>query len=63
MYQDCPNAATWTEGWNRVFRDAGFSIRAWGVKDETLMHRMLAMKVDGMTVNFPDKLQKALKEL
>ena len=63
MYQYCPNAVTWTEEWNRVFRDAGFSIRAWGVKDETLMHRMLAMKVDGMTVNFPDKLQEALKEL
>ena len=63
MYQYCPNAATWTEEWNRVFRDAGFSIRAWGVKDETLMRRMLAMKVDGMTVNFPDKLQEALKEL
>ena len=63
LYQYCPNAATWTEEWNRIFRNAGFSIRAWGVKDETLMRKMLAMKVDGMTVNFPDRLQEALKEL
>ena len=56
LYQYCPNAATWTEKWNRIYREAGFSIRAWGVKDETLMHKMLTMHVDGMTVNFPDKL-------
>lgn len=63
LYQYCPNAATWTEKWNRIYREAGFSIRAWGVKDETLMHKMLTMHVDGMTVNFPDKLEAALKEM
>ena len=63
LYQYCPNAASWAEEWNKKYREAGFSIRAWGVKDETLMRKMLVMHVDGMTVNFPDKLVAALKEM
>jgi len=60
VWQFCPKAADFTDEWNRKLRDAGFSIRAWGVANEDLMHRMLQMGVDGMTVNFPDKLQAAL---
>ena len=61
IWQYCPNASTWTDGWHQRFREAGFSIRPWGVKDESLMARMLEMGVDGMTVNFPDKLEAARK--
>lgn len=61
IWQYCPEGKTVTEETVKRFRDAGFSIRAWGVTDEAVMHRMLAMGVDGMTVNFPDKLQEALE--
>ena len=61
IYQYCPRASTWTKEWDRRFREAGFSIRAWGVTDESLMMKMLEMHVDGMTVNFPDKLEAAIK--
>lgn len=37
-------------------RAAGFGVRAWGVASTELMEKMCALKVDGMTVNFPDKL-------
>lgn len=60
IWQYCPDGKTVTEENMRRFREAGFSICAWGVKDENIMRRMLDMGVDGMTVNFPDVLQKAL---
>lgn len=60
--QYCPKASELTPEWNEAFRAAGFSIRAWGVENERLMHQMLDLHVDGMTVNFPDKLEAALKK-
>lgn len=60
IWQYCPDARTVTEETVKLFRASGFSIRAWGVADEDVMRRMLALKLDGMTVNFPDKLHKAL---
>ena len=60
IFQYCPNADTWTPEWDKRFRDEGFSIRAWGVKNEQLMMKMLSMQVDGMTVNFPDRLREAM---
>ena len=62
IWQYCPDGHTVTEETIKKFRDAGLSIRAWGVTDETIMSRMLVFGVDGMTVNFPDKLQKALNK-
>jgi len=41
-------------------RSCGFSVRFWGVGNEELMHRAIALDGDGMTVNFPDKLTAAL---
>ena len=38
----------------------GLRVRAWGVKDEDLMRQSYEAGVDGMTVNFPDKLAKYL---
>lgn len=37
-------------------RNAGIGIRAWGVSDVTIMKKMCRLGVDGMTVNFPDRL-------
>lgn len=41
---------------------AGLRLHAWGIKDETDMKKALDCGVMGMTINFPDKLTKALKE-
>ena len=37
-------------------REAGLGVRAWGVTSVALMKKMCAFGVDGMTVNFPDRL-------
>jgi glycerophosphoryl diester phosphodiesterase len=36
-------------------------VRAWGVENEEMMQSLYDMGVDGMTVNFPDKLTKYVK--
>ncbi|MBR5867801.1 MAG: hypothetical protein IKZ21_00025 [Clostridia bacterium] len=38
------------------WRSQGFGIRAWGVTRVELMKEMCRLGVDGMTVNFPDRL-------
>lgn len=60
--QICPRASVLTEEWNNKMRQQGFSVRAWGIDGEETMRRMLAMQVDGMTINFPDMLVRALAE-
>ncbi len=58
----CPSAeeisAEKVAKWHRM----GFNVRAWGVKDETLMKKVYDAGADGMTVNFPDKLTEYIKE-
>lgn len=44
-----------------LLHELGFIVRAWGVKDEALMRKMVSLGVDGMTVNFPDKLLAYLR--
>ena len=44
------------------WRSLGLGVRAWGVKSIELMIKMCNLGVDGMTVNFPDKLNEHLKE-
>lgn len=61
--QICPKASILTEEWNRTLREAGFSVRAWGIDSSETMRRMLAMKVDGMTIDFPDVLVSELKAM
>ncbi len=52
----CPKATLVTEEAIRSWHEDGFRVRAWGVTDEAVMEHLLACGVDGMTVNFPDKL-------
>ena len=40
------------------WRALGFGVRAWGVYNVTIMKKMCALGVDGMTVNFPDRLSQ-----
>jgi glycerophosphoryl diester phosphodiesterase len=54
--QLCPKADSVTPELVSRLRAAGFNVRAWGVANEELMRRMVHAGVNGMTVNFPDKL-------
>ena len=48
--------------WERMekWRKAGLGVRAWGVSSVALMKKMCQFGVDGMTVNFPDRLYEYL---
>jgi glycerophosphoryl diester phosphodiesterase len=59
--QLCPKADTVTPQLVARLHVAGFNVRAWGVANEELMRRMVDASVDGMTVNFPDKLMALLR--
>lgn len=61
--QICPRASLLTKDWNQKLRSRDFSVRPWGVDSKDLMEQMLALNVDGMTVNFPDLLAAALTRL
>ena len=60
--QICPKADILSPELVRSLRKSGFNVRAWGVKDEALMLHALRCGVDGMTVNFPDKLHAILNK-
>ena len=47
----------------QLLRNAGLGVRAWGVTNIALMKKMCALGVDGMTVNFPDRLYEYLHTL
>lgn len=55
-----PRADTITAELVEAWRKAGLGVRAWGVSGVLLMKKMCALKVDGMTVNFPDRLREFL---
>ncbi|MBR6763652.1 MAG: hypothetical protein IKM13_07890 [Clostridia bacterium] len=51
-----PQARAMTQESVRTLREAGLGVRAWGVSQMDLMKKMCRLEVDGMTVNFPDRL-------
>jgi glycerophosphoryl diester phosphodiesterase len=59
--QLCPRADTVTREWVDRLHAEGFVVRAWAVGTEELMQLAVEAGVDGMTVNFPDKLIAYLK--
>lgn len=62
LEQLCPKAEIVTPEMVAEYKAMGYSVRAWGVKDTDIMQNMIACGVDGMTVNFPDLLTRALTE-
>ena len=56
LSQLCPLANFVTANLVKRIHNEGLIVRAWGVKTEKLMHKVVLAGVDGMTVNFPDKL-------
>ena len=59
----CPKAEWLDEKMVKAVRERGLGLRAWGVKTEEQMRRMCELQVDGMTVNFPDKLTAWLADV
>lgn len=59
----CPQAENVTTELMNEWRSAGFDVRAWGVVSVQLMKNMCDFEVDGMTVNFPDRLFQYLSQL
>lgn len=55
-----PKAGKMTEESVATLRNAGLGVRAWGVVNQDLMRKMCKLNVDGITVNFPDRLYDAL---
>lgn len=53
-----PMAENVTEELMNKWRKLGLGVRAWGAFDVSLMKKMCMLKVDGMTVNFPDRLSQ-----
>ena len=58
----CPKAEHLTAQRVARWHALGLRVRAWGVYDEALMDLALRCGVDGMTVNFPDKLTARLNQ-
>ena len=57
----CPRGRNLTREWVEKLRRYGFNVRAWGVENEEMMRDLYDMGVDGMTVNFPDKLTEYIQ--
>jgi glycerophosphoryl diester phosphodiesterase len=62
LTQLCPHADAVTPQLVQRLHSYGFCVRAWAVKTEEQMRRVVQAGADGMTVNFPDKLIAYLKE-
>lgn len=58
----CPEAKIITHELCKKWHDLGFNVRAWGICNTDYMESAYLAGVDGMTVNFPDKLQKLLNK-
>ncbi len=56
-----PQAGYITDDMVKKLRSKGLGIRAWGVFNVSLMKKMCMLNVDGMTVNFPDRLYQYLR--
>lgn len=59
--QICPRANLTTPELVNALHERGFVVRCHGVYSEDLMRNAIHCGVDGMTVNFPDKLVEYLK--
>lgn len=55
-YQICPKATLVTEEDIQLARNNNIGVRLWGVTNEDIMKKAYKLNIEGMTVNFPDKL-------
>lgn len=57
-----PRAGCITDAIMKKLRSINLGVRAWDVSNVNVMKKMCDLKVDGMTVNFPDRLFEYLAE-
>lgn len=58
--QICPKATKVTSKNIALANASGIGVRLWGVKDEEIMGKVYTLNTEGMTVDFPDKLNKLM---
>ncbi len=61
-YQICPEALKTSVDDVNNAKNNHLSVRTWGIYNEEIMKHALSLGVDGMTVNFPDKLFAVLRD-
>lgn len=61
FYELCPYAKDAAAEKVAAWHEMGLGVRAWGIADEEIMKMAYDNGVDGMTVNFPDKLLSYIK--
>lgn len=59
--QICPPADLVSEEGIKLARENELSVRLWGVSNEEIMRKVYNLDIDGMTVNFPDKLNELIE--
>ena len=59
--QICPKADNVTRDDIELANKSGLRVRLWGVSNEKIMENVYKLDIDGMTVNFPDKLQNLME--
>ncbi len=63
LYEICPKGEEITKEEVIEYHKKGYGVRAWGISNEQIMIETFNKGVDGMTVNFPDKLTAYLKSI
>ena len=59
--QICPRADNVTKDDIELANNNGLGVRLWGVSNEQIMENVYKFDIDGMTVNFPYKLQHLME--
>lgn len=60
--QICPKAEETTKSDIELANKNGLRVRLWGIFNENIMRQVYKLDIDGMTVNFPDKLKELMEE-
>lgn len=60
--QICPKAELVSKEEIEIANDNGLGVRLWAVNTEEIMKKVYKLNIEGMTVNFPDKLIELLSK-
>lgn len=61
--QICPQASFVTTKDITLAKSNNLGVRLWGISDENIMKRVSNYDIEGMTVNFPDKLLEFINDI
>lgn len=60
--QICPEAELVSKHDIEIANNNGLGVRLWGIHNEEIMQKVYKLNIEGMTVNFPDKLNELIKK-